>query len=68
VLKTLFTHRADPCRSPDGHGRVSAWPDCFTRKLGFQHIIDVHRHLQITDEQRDRFVEAYMQAWTRPHS
>jgi hemoglobin len=32
-------------------------PDRFTRNLGFQHLIDVHRHLEITDEQRERFVE-----------
>jgi hemoglobin len=64
VLKTLFTHRVPT------HVDHLTWftaesfggPDRFTRKLGFQHIIDVHRHLQITDEQRDRFVEAYMQA------
>ena len=29
---------------------------------GFQHIIDVHRHLQISDEQRERFVALYMEA------
>ena len=64
VLKTLFTHRVPT------HVDHLTWftaesfggPDRFTRELGFQHIIDVHRHLQITDEQRDRFVEAYMQA------
>jgi hemoglobin len=36
--------------------------DRFTRELGFQHIIDVHRHLDITDEQRERFVALYLQA------
>jgi len=36
--------------------------DRFTRELGFQHIIDVHRGLKITDEQRQRFVTLYMQA------
>ena len=36
-------------------------PDRFTRELGFQHIIDVHRHLKITDEQRDRFVALYLE-------
>jgi hemoglobin len=30
--------------------------------LGFPYIIDVHRHLSITDEQRQRFVERYMEA------
>ena len=64
VLKTLFTHRVPT------HVDHLTWftaesfggPDRFTRELGFQHIIAVHRHLRITDEQRDRFVEAYIQA------
>jgi hemoglobin len=37
-------------------------PDRFTRQLGFQYIIDVHRHLEITDEQRERFVALYLEA------
>jgi len=37
-------------------------PDRFTREQGFQSIIDVHRHLQISDVQRERFVQAYMEA------
>jgi len=37
-------------------------PDRFTRQLGFGHLIDVHRHLKITEEQRQRFVELYMAA------
>jgi hemoglobin len=37
-------------------------PDRFTRELGFAHLIDVHRHLRITEEQRQRFVELYMAA------
>jgi hemoglobin len=37
-------------------------PDRFTRELGFQYLIDVHRHRAITDEQRDRFVAAYLEA------
>jgi hemoglobin len=37
-------------------------PDRFTRELGFQHLIDVHRGLEITEEQRERFVELYMAA------
>jgi hemoglobin len=37
-------------------------PDRFTRELGFQHLIDIHRGLEITDGQRRRFVELYMQA------
>jgi hemoglobin len=38
-------------------------PGRFTRELGFQYLIDVHRHLKnITDEQRDRFVKLYLEA------
>ncbi|WP_432841307.1 group II truncated hemoglobin [Dactylosporangium sp. CA-092794] len=37
-------------------------PDRFTRELGFAHLIDVHRHLKITEEQRRRFVELYLAA------
>ena len=37
-------------------------PDRFTRELGFQHLIDVHRGLRITEEQRRRFVELYLAA------
>lgn len=37
-------------------------PDRFTRELGFAHLINVHRHVGITDEQRPRFVELYMVA------
>jgi hemoglobin len=37
-------------------------PDRFTRELGFHHVIDMHRHLKITDEQRERFVALYMEA------
>ncbi|GAA2129338.1 group II truncated hemoglobin [Actinomadura napierensis] len=38
-------------------------PDTFTREMGgFAHLIDVHRHLAITEEQRRRFVELYMAA------
>ena len=31
-------------------------PDDFSRELGFRHLIDVHRGLRITDEQRQRFI------------
>ena len=31
-------------------------PDRFSRELGFSHLIDVHRGLKITDDQRRRFV------------
>jgi hemoglobin len=37
-------------------------PDRFTKSLGFRQIIDVHRHLKITDEQRERFVAVYLEA------
>jgi len=37
-------------------------PDQFTRELGFQHLIDVHRGLRITEAQRQRFVELYLAA------
>jgi hemoglobin len=37
-------------------------PDRFTTGLGFQYLIDVHRHLKITDEQRERFVACYLEA------
>jgi hemoglobin len=35
-------------------------PDRFTREVGFRYLIDVHRHLQITDAQRERFVALYL--------
>jgi hemoglobin len=64
VLRTLFTKRVPT------HVDHLTWftaesfggPDRFSRKLGFQHIIDVHRHLKITDEQRDRFIALYLDA------
>lgn len=38
-------------------------PDTFSREMGgFSHLIDVHRHLEITEEQRLRFVELYLAA------
>jgi hemoglobin len=64
VLKMLFTERVPT------HVDHLTWftaesfggPDRFTRELGFQYIIDVHRHLNITDEQRERFIAAYLEA------
>jgi len=32
-----------------------AGPPRFTDELGFEYIIDLHRNLEITDEQRERF-------------
>jgi hemoglobin len=41
-------------------------PERYTRELGgFQSIIDVHRNLRISEEQRQRFVELYMAAADR---
>ena len=38
-------------------------PDRFSRELGgFSHLIEVHRGLNITEEQRARFVELYRDA------
>jgi hemoglobin len=37
-------------------------PDRFTTTLGFRHLIDVHRGLNITEQQRARFVELYLAA------
>jgi hemoglobin len=37
-------------------------PDRFTRNLGFGHLVDVHRGLNTTDEQRERFVALYLEA------
>jgi hemoglobin len=37
-------------------------PDRFTRELGFDHLIEVHRGLGITEEQRERFVALYLAA------
>ncbi len=64
VLKTLFTKRVPT------HVEHLTWftaesfggPDRFTHELGFQHIIDVHRHLNITEEQRARFIALYLEA------
>jgi hemoglobin len=64
VLKVQFTQRTPT------HVDHLTWftaesfggPDRFTHELGFQYIIDVHRHLpSITDEQRARFIEVYME-------
>ena len=36
--------------------------DRFTRELGFAHLIAAHRGLEITEAQRQRFVELYLAA------
>jgi len=71
VLKTVFTERRPH------HVDHLTWftaesfggPDRFTRELGFQQIINVHRGLKITDQQRERFVALYLEAsmkWAFP--
>jgi hemoglobin len=37
-------------------------PDRFTRELGFGHLVEVHRGLGISDEQRERFVALYLES------
>ena len=38
-------------------------PDKFSREMGgFSHLIDAHRGFNITEEQRQRFVDLYLQA------
>jgi hemoglobin len=37
-------------------------PPRFSAELGFAHLIAVHRHLGISEEQRERFVTLYMRA------
>jgi hemoglobin len=37
-------------------------PDRFTRRLGFDYIVQAHRGMKITEEQRQRFVELYLEA------
>jgi hemoglobin len=37
-------------------------PDRFTREVGFAHLIEVHRGLRITEEQRQRFIALYLAA------
>jgi hemoglobin len=64
VLREVFTDRVPT------HVDHLTWftaesfggPDRFTREVGFAHLIDVHRHRKITDEQRDRFVALYLEA------
>jgi hemoglobin len=64
VLKDVFTERV---ATPVDHltwftAESFGGPDRFTRKVGFPHLINVHRHLKITDEQRDRFIALYLEA------
>src|SRR6516225_10947256 len=64
ILNALFTERVPT------HVDHLTWftaesfggPDRFTASLGFEYIIDVHRHLEISDEERERFVALYVEA------
>src|ERR1700749_841596 len=64
VLRALFTERVPT------HVDHLTWftaesfggPDRFSRELGFRYLIDLHRNLKITDEQRERFEALYLQA------
>jgi hemoglobin len=64
VLSAVFTERREH------HVDHLTWftaesfggPDRFTRELGFQYLIDIHRGLKITDEQRERFVAVYLES------
>ncbi|GAA1364178.1 group II truncated hemoglobin [Streptomyces beijiangensis] len=64
VLRPLF-----PERKPQ-HVEHLTWftaesfggPDRFTAELGFTYLIDAHRHLGITDAQRERFAELYAES------
>jgi hemoglobin len=64
VLRDVFTERVPT------HVDHLTWftaesfggQDRFTREVGFAHLIDVHRHRKITDEQRDRFIALYLEA------
>lgn len=64
VLESLFSERVP---THVDHltwftGESFGGPARFTSELGFQYIIDVHRGLKITDEQRDRFIAVYLEA------
>jgi hemoglobin len=64
VLRQVFTKRVST------HVDHLTWftaesfggPKRFSSELGFKYLIEVHRHLNITDEQRDRFVSAYLES------
>jgi len=64
VLKPLFRERQPH------HVEHLTWftaetfggPDRFTKKLGFDYIIDAHRGLEITDEQGERFAALYLES------
>lgn len=66
ILQPLFGQEEQP-----GHiekftaftAETFGGPDRFTKEMGgFMHLIDVHRGFKITEEQRQRFVDLYMEA------
>lgn len=65
VLQPLFGHE-----QPGHVDRFTAFtaetlggPDKFTKEMGgFLHLIEVHRGFNITEEQRQRFVDLYLQS------
>jgi hemoglobin len=65
VLKPLF-----PERRPN-HVKHLTWftaesfggPAHFSRELGFDHLISEHRGLRITEEQRQRFADLYLESF-----
>jgi hemoglobin len=65
VLQPLFGHE-----QPGHVEKFTAFtaetfggPDRFTKEMGgFGHLIDAHRNFHISEEQRQRFVELYMQS------
>ncbi len=66
ILQPLFGHEEQP-----GHiekfaaftAETFGGPDRFTKEMGgFMHLIDVHRGFKITEEQRQRFVNLYVDA------
>ncbi|WP_067535194.1 group II truncated hemoglobin [Nocardia crassostreae] len=64
VLRELF-----PVRVPTHVDHITWFtaesfggPARFTRELGFPYLIDAHRGLRITDEQRQRFVDVYLES------
>jgi hemoglobin len=69
VLADPLLHPLFGAGKPDHVDHLTAFeaesfggPEDFTRQLGFAHLIDVHRGLKITEEQRQRFVELYLAA------
>ncbi|WP_026416810.1 group II truncated hemoglobin [Actinomadura oligospora] len=64
VLRPLFPERV-PTHVPNltlFTAESFGGPDRFTRELGFDYMIRVHRGLRITDEQRQRFADLYLEA------